>query len=96
MNSRQFSTSKRPMNKIAFILAAGVIAVALGISVGLYLASHGVMTPGEVHASKSPFSPVINKDNSKPEVDPFASLAKKIESNPKSSSGQSQEYTGGY
>jgi flagellar basal body-associated protein FliL len=83
-------------NIITIVLALTVVITAIAIVGTLYASGTSTAPTGGEHASNSPFSPVINKDNSKPEADPFASLAKKIEANPQVSKKPSQEYTGGY
>lgn len=70
------------------ILVIVVVVAAIGITVGLFAASH--LTG--MHSSNSPLSPVINKDKS--QSDPFASLAKKIEQSPVIPKKQSQSDSG--
>jgi hypothetical protein len=83
-------------NIITVVLALAVVVTAIAIVGTLYASGTSMTLSGGEHSSNSPFSPVINKDNSKPEADPFASLAKKIEANPQVMKKPSQEYAGGY
>lgn len=61
-----------------FMLIAVALLLVAGIGVGsiFYVTSHATLTPGEIHASKSPFSPLINEDNPTPNADTVLHPAK--------------------
>jgi len=96
MNLQESRNENKKSSRITIILGVAVVAMAIVIVGALYASGTSMASSGSVHSSKSPFSPVINKDNSKPEVDPFASLAKKIEANPRLPEKPLRESTGGY
>ena len=92
----QESKNMKSTNRITIILVVAVTATAVGIVGALYASGTAMVLNGSEHSSNSLFSPLINKDNSKPEADPFTSLAKHIEAHPIVTKQHSQEYTGGY
>jgi hypothetical protein len=61
-----------------FMIIAVSLLIVAGIGVGsiFYVTSHATLTPGEIHASKSPFSPLINEGNNNPNADTVLHPAK--------------------
>jgi Na+/proline symporter len=67
---KNIQTSKQ-IKTNGFLLIAVALLVAAGIGVAsiFYVTDHTVLTPGEQHASNSPFSPLINENNGNPNAD---------------------------
>lgn len=56
-------------NKFKLIVVALLIVAVIGVTSIFYATSTAVLTPGEMHASNSPFSPLINENNKNPNAD---------------------------
>ena len=62
-------TNKVKTNKFMLIAVVLLVIAGVGVTSLFYITSHTVLTPGEQHASKSPFSPLINENNKNPNAD---------------------------
>jgi len=51
------------------IAVALLVMAGIGVTSIFYVTDHTVLTPGEQHASNSPFSPLINENNNNPNAD---------------------------
>ena len=56
-------------NMFKFIVVALLIGAVIGVTSVFYVTATATLTPGEMHASNSPFSPLINENNKHPNAD---------------------------
>lgn len=62
-------TKQVKSNRFMLIAVALLVIAGIGVASIFYVTDHTVLTPGEMHASKSPFSPLINENNKNPNAD---------------------------
>ena len=62
--TKQVKTNKFMLIAVSLLVIAGIGVVSI-----FYVTSHTTLTPGEMHASNSPFSPLINENNKTPNAD---------------------------
>jgi hypothetical protein len=67
---------KAKANKFLLITVSLLVLAGIGIASIFYATESTVLTPGEQHASNSPFSPLINENNKTPNVDTVLQPAK--------------------
>jgi hypothetical protein len=60
---------KTKSNRFMLIAVALLVVTTIGIASIFYSTDTAVLTPGEQHASKSMFSPLINENNKIPNAD---------------------------
>jgi len=60
---------KAKSNRFMLISVVLLVLAAIGIASIFYSTDTAVLTPGEQHASNSPFSPLINENNKIPNAD---------------------------
>jgi len=63
------TTKQVKTNKFMLIAVSLLVMAGIGVASIFYVTDHTVLTPGEQHASKSPFSPLINENNKNPNAD---------------------------
>ena len=72
----EIRTMQKRTNKFMIIAIALLLAAGIGVGSIFYMTSHATLTPGEIHASNSPFSPLINEGNPTPNADTVLHPAK--------------------
>ncbi len=69
-------TKQVKSNKFMLIAVSLLVIAGIGVASIFYVTSNATLTPGEMHASDSPFSPLINKNNETPNIDTVIQPAK--------------------